>query len=74
MLRHYFNAPPLLKEKLPRLPWPAVANHRVAMLDPTHGASGSPPPHPPVSPVSPPPHRSLGRSLGAPAPGHLVVG
>ena len=50
------NAPPLLKEKLPRLPRPAVANHRVPTLDPTHGAPGSPPPHPPFSPVSPPPH------------------
>ena len=54
------NAPPLLQEKLPRLPWPAVANHRVAMLDPTHGAPGSPPQ---VSPVSPPPH-SVGHLEG----------
>ena len=38
------NAPPLLKEKLPRLPWLAVANHKVPKLDPTHGAPGPPPP------------------------------
>ena len=48
------NAPPLLKEELPRLPWPAVANHRVPILDPTCGAPGPPPP--PVSPVGPPLH------------------
>ena len=57
-----YNGPPLLKEKLPQLPWPTVANHRVPMLDPTHGAPGSPPPPCPPSatarfspsPVSPP--------------------
>ena len=38
------NAPLLLEEKLPRLPWPAMANHKVPMLDPTHGAPGTPPP------------------------------
>ena len=42
------KAPPLLKEKLPRLPWPAVANHSAR---PDSGSAGSPPP--PVSPVSP---------------------
>ena len=50
------NAPPLLKKKVPRLPWAAVANHRGPMLDPTHGAPGPPPPPtPPISLVSPPP-------------------
>ena len=57
-----YSAPPLLIEKLPRLPWPAVANHRVLMLNPTPEALGSPT-HPcppsattrfPPSPVSPP--------------------
>ena len=37
-----YNAPPLLKEKLPRLPRPAVANHRVPMPDTTHRAPGLP--------------------------------
>ena len=37
------NAAPLHKEKLPRRPSPAVANHRVPMLDSPHGAPGSPP-------------------------------
>ena len=54
-----YNAPPLLKEKLPRLPWPGVANHKPPILGLTLGAPGSPPtpsptPHPPISPVSPP--------------------
>ena len=57
-----YNAPPILKEKQPRLPWPAVANHTAPMPDPTHGA----PPPPAVVPVqgeqrfdqaSPPPPR-----------------
>ena len=39
-----YNGPPLLQEKLPRPPGTAVANNRVPMLDPTHGALG--PPHP----------------------------
>ena len=36
------NSPPLLEEKLPRVPWPVVVNHTVARLDPTHGAPGGP--------------------------------
>ena len=32
-------APPLLKEKLPRLPWPRVANHKSPTVGP-HGAPG----------------------------------
>ena len=53
-----YNGLPLLQEKLPRLPWPAVANHRVLMLDPTHGAPGSPPaPCPPSATARFPPSR-----------------
>ena len=50
-------------------PWPitqAVANHRIAMLHPTHGAPGSPP-HTTVSPVSlppPPPRNRIGHLEG----------
>ena len=51
-----YNAPPLLKEKLPQLPWPAVAKHRVPMLDPTNGPPRSlPPPCPPSATASCPP-------------------
>ena len=39
-----YTAPPLLKEKLPRLPWPGVANHKPPILGLTQGAPGSPPP------------------------------
>ena len=67
------NAPPLLKEEVPRLPWQAMVNQRVAMLDPSHGVP-PPAPQPPVSPVSPPAHRSFRKSLGEPAVGHLLVG
>ena len=53
-----YTAPPLLKEKLPRLPWPGVADHKPPILGLTHGAPGSPypqpHPHPPISLVSPP--------------------
>ena len=38
-----YTTPPLLKEKVPRLPWPAAANHRVSIWDPTQGATGSHP-------------------------------
>ena len=31
-----YHVPPLLQEKLPRLPWPPAANHGVPMLDLTH--------------------------------------
>ena len=37
-----YNAPPLLKEKLPRLPLAGVANHKPPILGLTHGAPGSP--------------------------------
>ena len=41
-----YIAPPLLKEKVPRLPRPRVANHKYPIAGPTHGAPGSPPsPH-----------------------------
>ena len=50
------NDVPLLKEKLPRLPSPAVANHTVLMLDPTHGAPDSPPPTPRLARLAP--HRT----------------
>ena len=53
------NALPLLKEKLPRLPWPAVANHRIPMLQNAHGGTPPPPTEPPVSPLSYLPHKSL---------------
>ena len=46
-----YTAPPLLKEKLLRLPWPGVANHKPPILGLTHGAPGSPPP--PAPPPSP---------------------
>ena len=36
-----YNAPPLLKEKLPRLPWRGVANHKPPILGLTHGPPGS---------------------------------
>ena len=36
---YMYTTPPLLKEKLPRLPWPAVANPSVPMLDATHRAA-----------------------------------
>ena len=39
-----YVAPPLLKEKLPRLPRPRVANHKSPIAGVTHGAPGSPPP------------------------------
>ena len=48
------NAPPLLKETLPRLPWPPMANCKVAMLDPPHGSPGSPP-TPWLAPLAPDP-------------------
>ena len=37
-----YMAPPLLKEKLPRLPWPRVANHKSPIAGLTHGAPGPP--------------------------------
>ena len=44
-----YTAPPLVKEKLPRLPWPGVANHKPPIPGLTHGAPGSPPlPAPPT--------------------------
>ena len=50
-----YTAPPLLKEKLPRLPWPGLANHKPPILGLTHGAPGSPPP------PAPPPTPQLAR-------------
>ena len=35
-----YMASPLLKEKLPRLPWPGVANHKSRTVGLTHGAPG----------------------------------
>ena len=46
-----YTALPLLKEKVPRLPWPGVANHKPPILGLTHGAPGSPPP--PAPPPTP---------------------
>ena len=50
-----YNAPPLLKGKLPGLPWPGVANHKPPILGLTHGAPGSP------SRPAPPPNPRLAR-------------
>ena len=57
------NFASLLKEKLPRLPWPAVANYRVPMLDLTHGARGSHP-QPPAPHTHPAPLNPLPKTLG----------
>ena len=50
-----YIAPPLLKEKLPRLPRPRVANHKSPIAGLTHGAPGSPPPSPHKMDSAPPP-------------------
>ena len=54
-----YIAPPLLKEKLPRLPRPRVANHKSPIAGLTHGAPGSPPPPPIKWTVPPGPHKMV---------------